>query len=310
MSEPSAETSELYARARTRCEAGLRALADKPEETPDTTVRALWHLAAGRALSAETAALLPLPPLGTAEAAELDRLLEARLGGTPLAYLTGRQRFFGLELVAGPEALIPRKETELLAAAALERVRGAVAARGEALVVDVCTGAGNVALALAANEPLARVYGADLSEAAIGLARRNAARLGLDDRTGFRAGDLLSPFDEPAFLGRVDVLTCNPPYISSAKVDALPAEIGRHEPRMAFDGGPFGVRVLERLLRDAPRFLGPSGSLVFEVGLGQGQALMRRLAGGSAFEDVEGRQDAAGQVRVVLARATRGRATP
>ncbi|HEX7126783.1 MAG TPA: peptide chain release factor N(5)-glutamine methyltransferase [Thermodesulfobacteriota bacterium] len=296
--------ADLYRRLLARCRATLTTLPDKPEETPETTLRALWHLAAGVPLSAHAAASATPMPLDSGQVARLERLLEARLRGTPLAHLTGRQRFFGLELLAGPEALIPRAETELLVAVALERVRAAVAARGTALVVDVCTGSGNVALALAANAPRATVYAADLSSAAVDLARRNAVRLGLHERVEVRVGDLLTPFEEPGFLGQVDVLTCNPPYISEARVDRMPPEISRHEPRMAFDGGPFGVSILQRLTRCARRFLRPGGWLVFETGAGQGGAMVRRLAANPDFADVRSVAGPDGTVRVVLGQTT------
>jgi len=134
--------------------------------------------------------------------------------------------------------------------------------------IDVCTGCGNLALAMAHYEPRAMVYGADLSEDAIGLAQRNVHFLGLQDRVQVRCGDLLGPFNEQAFYGRVDLLVCNPPYISSGKLETLPSEIIAYEPRLAFDGGPFGVRILQRLMREAPRYLRFGGWLAFEVGLG------------------------------------------
>ena len=296
-----AEAEGLYRDCRAQVDAGVRALPDKPEETSEATVAALWHAAAGRALSAEAAVASPLPPLASDGAARLAGLLRQRLAGTPLAHLTGRSRFMGLEMLAGPGALIPRRETEIVGRAALERLRSSCEARGSALVLDVCTGSGNLALALAHHEPRARVLGADLSPDAVELARRNAALLGLGERVEFRAGDLLEPFDA-GFDASVDLLTCNPPYISSGKVDAMPAEISGHEPRLAFDGGPLGIRILDRLVREAPRVLRPGGWLAFEVGLGQGRGLRRRLEQRGAYADVTEVPDAAGEVRALLAR--------
>ena len=118
----------------------------------------------------------------------------------------------------------------------------------------------------------------------------------------FRVGDLTEPFATPEFLGQVDVVTCNPPYISSAKVEVMPPEISGHEPRMAFDGGPFGVNVMLRLLKDAPRLLKPGGWLLFEVGLGQGAPMQRRLAGLPEFSAIEAIRDANGEIRALAAR--------
>lgn len=277
------------------------AQADKPDETPDVTLRALVFAAAGtpRGLARLDG---PLPELDAAGQQRLAELVAQRLGGTPLAHLTGRQSFFGLELLAGPGALIPRRETETLVQAALEPLRAIVRRQGRAQVIDVCTGAGNVALALAHAVPEVTVVGADLSQEAVELARRNAAHVGLDGRVSFRQGDLFAPVDEPRFLGQVDLITCNPPYISSAKVPQMAAEIAGHEPRLAFDGGPFGVNILMKLMAQAPRFLVPGGWLCFEVGLGQGDGVRARLERQGGYTEITSVPDAHGDVRAIVVR--------
>lgn len=294
--------SSSYESLRERLTAGVNFLPDKPEENADSTLRALWCAAAGQPVSAEQALLVALPELNSSQYASLQRLIERRIAGVPLAHLTQRQRFAGIEMLAGGEALVPRKETELLARTAVRLAQQANSERGACAVLDVCTGSGNVALAIAHHVPSARVYGADLSEAAVALARKNAVHLRLDTRVTFRSGDLLQPFDSPEFLQQVDVLTCNPPYISSAKVEKMPHEIAAHEPRLAFDGGALGISVLMRLLNDAPRFIRPGGWLTFEVGLGQGPALMKRMKANAAYIEVHSVEDDAGAVRVLMAR--------
>ena len=287
-----------FADLRDRLAAGFAPLPDKPEETPDASLRALWHAAAGHPKSVVAAAAGELPPLDESGLSRLHALIDRRLEGVPLAHLTGRQHFAGMEMLAGAGALVPRRETELLAQAAIALAREVAAP----LVVDVCTGCGNVALALAQHVVDARVFGADLSEDALALARQNADRLGLADRVEFRAGDLLAPFDADEFLGQVDVLTCNPPYISSGKVGQMAAEIAGHEPRLAFDGGPLGVTILMRLVQGAPRYVRSGGWLAFEVGLGQGPALVRRLKGTPAYREVREIADENGAVRAILVR--------
>ncbi len=274
-------------------------LEDKPEEAPAPTLAALWHLAAGSRFSLSRAASRPLPALDDAAKARLRSAVAERLSGVPLAHLTERQDFMGLELLAGPQALIPRRETELLARAAIDAVRQTCP--GDALIVDVCTGSGNVALALANALPRARVHCADLSREAVELARANAAFCGLDGRVRVVDGDLLAPFDTDEFHGRVDLLTCNPPYISTAKVATMPGEIAGYEPRLAFDGGPIGVSIVQRLVREAPRLLRPGGTLAFEVGLGQAAAIARRLERAAEYSSVKALSDAAGHGRVVVA---------
>jgi len=280
---------------------GLQALPDKPEETPESAMRALWFRAAGLPVSVEAAAEQLLPALSAAQQTTLGDWVGKRLAGMPLAHITERQRFMGLDMLAGPQALIPRRETELLGQAAAELLQAASPEGRQAIAIDVCTGSGNLAFGIAARVPSARVWAADLSEDAVALARLNAAHLGLQGRVELRQGDLLAPFDEPAFLGRVDVLVCNPPYISSGKLATMPGEIADFEPQLAFDGGPFGIRILQRLVREAPRFVRPGGWLAFEVGLGQGPAVMKRLTPEAGYAELRPIPDSQGHVRTVLA---------
>ena len=291
-----------YAARLHRLEQTLSTLPDKPEETPDSCLRALWHLASGTALSVAAAHGQTLPTLDTARLAALDALIARRLQGVPVAYITGRQRFMELDLLAGPEALIPRRETEMLGVAALAKLRERVAAHGAAQVIDVCCGSGNLALALAAAEPKAQVHGADLSAEAITLAGRNVALLELQERVTLHTGDLLSPFHAPEFQGHIDLIVSAPPYISSAKLDIMPAEIIRHEPALAFDGGPFGVGILMRLIRESPALLRAGGWLGLEVGLGQGPAMQQMLRKSACFDAVDAVCDANEQIRILLAR--------
>lgn len=298
----STSTSREFEQALRELEQRLVALPDKPEETPAATLAALWHLAAGSRLSAVAAATSELPPLDTAARERLDGYVAQRLAGIPLAHLTGRQRFMGLDLLSEPGALIPRRETEILGEALLEKAAEVGGKGAGILAVDVCTGSGNLAVALASRFPAARVFAADLSPEACDLARRNVRHLGLDGRVEIRTGDLLAPFDFPEFHGKVDLLSCNPPYISTARMAGMPTEIVGHEPALAFDGGALGVRIIQRLITEAPRYLRPGGWLLFEVGLGQAPAVQNRVAKTGRFEHVSTRADEAGDPRVVVAR--------
>jgi release factor glutamine methyltransferase len=277
------------------------ALPDKPVETDANVLRSLWFAAAGCPCSVERARAGLLPALeGEAETALRD-LVQQHVQGTPVSYLTNRAQFMGIELLSAAGALIPRVETEILGHAALSRVRDAVHAHGHAVVIDVCTGSGNIAIALAAHETRALVAAADLSTEAVNLARANARFAGLDDRVSVREGDLLAPFGDD-FDHAVDVLTCNPPYISTARLEKMPGEIIDHEPALAFDGGPFGVRILTRAIQDARRLLKPGGWLCLEVGLGQGTSVLRLIERTGGYGQVETFADAAGQVRAIAAR--------
>lgn len=279
-------------------------LPDKPEETPENTLKALWAFAKGTPLSAERAKDYEPDKLTDDEQEKLRTCVQQRLEGVPLAHISGRQSFMGLELIAGPDALIPRKETELLAGTAIEVLRAY--AKGDLVeVIDVCTGAGNVAMAIAMEVEQARLYAADLSEEAVALARQNGELLGLSDRVQLLSGDLLDPFKALDLTGKVDMITCNPPYISSAKVSTMADEIAGHEPQMAFDGGVFGVNLMRRLISQAPAFIRDGGHLVFEVGLGQGPALQKQMRAMADYSTVETVKDSEGNARVITARVRR-----
>lgn len=312
--------TDLYQVLHDRLTAGLNVLPDKPEENADSTLRALWYAAAGKPRSVAAAADGDLPTLDPdgAQLRVLDQFITRRLAGEPLAYITGHQRFMGLEMLSSAQALIPRAETEQLARACIELLQHPTMRR-HARVIDVCTGSGNLAFAIADQIPDALVFGTDLSLDAIDLAKRNEIYLGMQGRVSFRTGDLLAPFETPEFigntdlivsnppyitstkLGQTDLIVCAPPYIGSSKVEHMAAEIAEHEPRVAFDGGPFGVSIMMRLIEDAPHLLRSGGWLAFEVGLGQGRALTKRLQSNPAWQQVQPLADGNGATRVILA---------
>jgi release factor glutamine methyltransferase len=279
---------------------------DKPHETPESTLRALYHAAAGNPVSVHKASALPLPDLDQHARTRLKSLVEKRIAGVPLAHLTGREHFLGIELLAGPQALIPRAETEILGRAALPLATQLADVLSPVVVLDLCTGCGNLALAIAAHEPRARVFGSDLSADAIELARKNAQHLGLEARVEFRESDMFNAFESAEFLGKVDLITCNPPYISSAKVGTMHPEISNHEPRLAFDGGALGVAILGKLIREAPRFLKPGSFLCFETGLGQGNPMTRLMGNAKEYNNIQTHPDAMGNVRALTAQKIRG----
>lgn len=284
---------------RKRIAASFDPLEDKPEETPESTARALYLAAAGIPASTEAALEIPLPELDDGQMTRLEEIVARRLAGEPLAHLTGRQRFMGIDFLASADALVPRKETELLGNLALGKV---LAAGPAARVIDLCTGSGNLSIAIAVRAPGSDVHAADLAPEAVALARRNAELIGVADRVSFGVGDLFDALPRDQLAGTVDVVMCNPPYISSAKVSAMPDEISNYEPRLAFDGGAFGLNIIGRLLKDAPAFLKPNGWLCFEVGKGQGPYWSKALARNVSYADIETATDAAGDIRALAAR--------
>jgi release factor glutamine methyltransferase len=295
--------SPLFKELVQKAQKELEFLADKPEEAPESTIAALWCKAAGNPLSVEAASEIKLPPLNDLQRTFLLDLYKNRQEGIPIQHLTGRQRFVDIELLTGPEALIPRKETEILGRTVIDIAKQLAKVKEKSTILDVCTGAGNIACLLAIHFPNAFVYASDLSPEAVDLAQRNARFLNVADRMEFRTGDLLKPFEEGKFYNNIDLLTCNPPYISSTRVDAMNPQIINHEPRLAFDGGPFGVKLLQGLISYSPRFLMKDGYLAFEVGLGQGELMARRLEKIQKFSSITTIKDSKGEVRVLTARA-------
>jgi release factor glutamine methyltransferase len=291
----------LYNTLIERLTASWIAKPDKPEETPETTLKALYFCAAGIPVSVQKASRQTIPELDDNAQMRLKDLVEKRLNGLPLAYITGRQQFLGMELLAGPEALIPRIETEIVTRAALAIAKSLADERGAVTIIDVCTGSGNVALGIAANESRSRVFGSDLSEEALVLARKNAQHLDLGRRVEFRQSDLFAAFESNEFYKKMDLITCNPPYIPSVKVGSMDSEISQCEPRLAFDGGSLGITILTRLIRETPKYLKPDSFLCFEVGLGQGKAMKQRLKKENIYRNIQSYSDSNNQVRALSA---------
>lgn len=277
-------------------------LADKPEESPETALRALWFLAAGDPRAVERCIDDTLPTLSKESEIRLRNFFREHLQGVPLAHITGRQQFMGIEMLVGPEALIPRKETEILGIAVLKILRIIVSELGYANVIDLCTGSGNLALALAYHETNSRIFAADLSPDAVKLAQKNATHLALQNRVTFSVGDLFAPFDSEKFVGLTDLVVCNPPYITSQRVGEMPSEVSKHEPRLAFDGGPLGLSIVLRLISEAPKYLKPGGWLGFEVGLGQTKFIRQRLERNNEYNEIQTLSDKDGNDRALLAR--------
>jgi release factor glutamine methyltransferase len=291
----------LYSELLDRLTASWAAQPDKPEETPESTLKALCFFAAGMPASVRKAARENVPGLDDRSRAQLRTLVERRLAGVPLAHITGRQQFLGMELLAGPEALIPRIETEILGNAALTIARSIADAHGTVTVLDICSGSGNVALGIAFHEPRSKVFGGDLSEEAVILARKNAHHLNLESRVEFRQSDLFGEFESEEFYRKMDLVTCNPPYIPSTRVGGMDPEISQREPRLAFDGGSLGITILTRLIGESPKYLKPNAYLCFEVGLGQGRAMEQRLKKENLYGNIQSYADAAKNVRALSA---------
>ncbi|MBI3158173.1 MAG: peptide chain release factor N(5)-glutamine methyltransferase [Chloroflexi bacterium] len=232
----------------------------------------------------------PEEPLSLDVAAAYRAALRRRALGEPLPYLLGEWEFYGLAFFVGPQALIPRPETELLVETALGWLKAHPARR---LAADIGTGTGIIAISLATRIADLHVTATDVSEAALALARRNAERHAVQEQVRFAQGDLADALDAP-----VDLLCANLPYIPSAALNGLP--VAKFEPRLALDGGPDGLDLIRRLLADAPAALTLGGLALLEIETGQGRRAPQIAREHFPRAAIEVRPDLAGHPRLLL----------
>jgi release factor glutamine methyltransferase len=223
------------------------------------------------------------------------QLLARREQGEPVAYIIGRLRFSGLLLEVGPGAFVPRESSEFMVEQAARRLRK----RKNAHHVDLATGAGAVALAVANEVPSARVFGVDISDRPVVMARLNARRLGINN-VHFVKGDLFSPLSSD-LQGRIDVITIHPPYVRKGEVRTLPDEIRKFEPVESLtDFSPTGMRLLGRVANEAPDWLRRHGGwLLVEVSPDRSRQVATILRH-TGFRDVQSTKGGVGVTRVVL----------
>ncbi len=223
-------------------------------------------------------------------------LFARRASREPLQYILGTQEFCGLDFRVEPGVLIPRPETELLVEELLSHDGPAYPS---AMIADLGTGSGCVAVALSRALPSAMVYATDVSPAALKVARENAARHGVEDRIVFRAGDLFQPLRSLGCEGQLAAIVANPPYIPSEELAHLQPEVSRFEPWLALDGGPDGLAAYRRLLEGATDFLAPGGLLALEMGRGQAEPLRHLALGCARYDLLHIRRDTVGIERVI-----------
>jgi release factor glutamine methyltransferase len=211
------------------------------------------------------------------EQSRYDEALRERARGVPSQYITGHQEFWGLDLVVTPAVLIPRPETEHAVETVLELVRERMS-EGNAQsvrILDVGTGSGCIALALANERPYAEVSAVDISSGALEVARANAARLQLAHRVHFLESDLLAALPEDQ---RFDIVVSNPPYVGEGEADKVQREVKKFEPKVAVFAGEEGLDTIERLIPQARAHLNTGGWLVMEIGYTQSEAVRSVLA--------------------------------
>jgi release factor glutamine methyltransferase len=219
-------------------------------------------------------------------------LLERRRKGEPIQYITGETEFYGLPFQVTPDVLIPRPETEHL----IERVLELATCFQQPRIVDVGTGSGVIAVALAHHLPHAHTTATDISEPALAVARENASRNDVAGRLRFLQGDLLASVADQFF----DIVVSNPPYVSSSDRESLSLEVRDHEPALALFAGDEGLTIYRRLIPSAFAALAPGGFIALEIGYGQANAV-QALLGETGFTDVKLTPDLQSIPRVITA---------
>jgi release factor glutamine methyltransferase len=222
-------------------------------------------------------------------------LIARRLQWEPVAYITSRKEFWSFSLEVNNSVLIPRPDTEVIVEEALNLCRKMDSS--EIKILDIGTGSGAIALALAAEITGAKVVATDISEAAVNLAKKNAAALGLKEKIDFRHGNLFEPVN-----GFFDIIICNPPYISAREYEKLPTGVKDYEPREALWAGKSGLEFYEKLIYQAAAFLQKNGWLLLEIGAKQESGVCGIMEAAGFYDSIEMRRDYAGLPRVIKAR--------
>jgi release factor glutamine methyltransferase len=234
-------------------------------------------------------------PLNDTVRGIMRELVQRRTKAEPVAYLVGVREFFSLGFRVTRDVLIPRPDTETLVIEVLDGIKGKPAPK----VLDLCTGSGCIAVSVAKNAKSSSVTATDISPAAIDIARENVARHHVGNQVTVIESDLFAGI-EPGL--KFDVIASNPPYIPSAEIELLDAEVARHEPRLALDGGADGLAILKRIIDAAPAFAAPHGLLLLEFTPEQSEQLKTIVSDHGGYDEIVIRKDLAHRPRVLNAR--------
>lgn len=234
---------------------------------------------------------------------QLDHLhdLVKRAGqNEPIAYLVGKTEFYSLELNITTDCMIPRPETELLVARAIEFLR--TRRTGTQFVCDLCTGSGCIAVAIAGNYPNARIIATDICDAALAIAAENVEKYQLGNRITLLCGDLFDPVVPQLDVNEFDLIVCNPPYVSDAEYEKFDRNVKDYEPKIALFAGVDGLDIYRRIIEKAEQFLKPGAALMLEIGYAQGRAVKELLEQTGVFAEIKIEKDFHNNDRIVSAR--------
>ncbi len=240
-------------------------------------------------------------PLNELEISGYREFIKRRLRREPLQYITGVQEFWSMDFIVNPQVLIPRPESELLVEQALERLEF-TAEQGDRppTILDLGTGSGALATALAKEIQRAQIWATDISPGAIHIARLNAENHGVSEKIEFIQGDLWHPLRDKGLT--FDLIVSNPPYVSAEEYDGLPPEVRSHEPRLALNGREGGLYYIRKIIEESPRFFNPGGWLLVEMAPNQTDSALKLLEHIDAFEEKTRIKDYSQRYRVVIAR--------
>ncbi len=235
-------------------------------------------------------------------AARYKAIIDKRASGIPVQYIIGTQDFMGLEFEVNENVLIPRQDTETLVELAIETAKSM---SPDLSILDMCCGSGAIAVSMAYFFPQAKVTACDLSDGALEMTGRNAARNGVADRVTVQKSDMFAVEIDGVMAplqGRYDMILSNPPYIASEVIGTLQTEVKDHEPMMALDGGADGLDFYRVIAEEAPERLKENGVLIMEIGHDQGQTVPQLLEKTGRFTDIQVIKDLPGLDRVVYAK--------
>jgi release factor glutamine methyltransferase len=248
-------------------------------------------------------------PLPDAVRSTMRELVQRRAQAEPVAYLVGHREFFSLDFRVTRDVLIPRPDTETLVVEIIDGIKHLSAARSETVesaspirLLDLCTGSGCVAVTIARHCQTAKlnvqIVATDISPAALAIARENAAKHGVEAQIEFLQGDLFAALPADS---RFEIIASNPPYIPTAEIDTLDAEVAKHEPRLALDGGPTGFDVIDRLIAAAPQHAQPNALFLMELSPEQADSAGQRFNATGQYSEILVRKDLAGRPRILRA---------
>ncbi len=232
------------------------------------------------------------------EYTEYNKMIEKRLLGVPVQYIVKNQEFMGLDFYIDEGVLIPRPDTEIL----IEKVLSHIDENEEYTIIDIGTGSGAITVSLAKYINYSKIYSVDISDTAIGIAKRNAKTHDVLDKIEFLKGSLFDPLENRNIKGNIDIIVSNPPYIPTKNIENLQIEVSKHEPKIALDGGEDGLFFYRKIIEYSKEYLKKGGLIALEVGHDQAKSVADIIKNHKAYKNIETTKDLAGIERVVSAK--------